>query len=393
MIRQVEGINFKTNCTRFGQNTAGKTPSFHGSYDKVITEKLHHAKALKFMKNLEWLKGEIGGILITALGTGLVAPIFIGFNPFVKAPKNATKEEKQDVKDTKMYTAMRQPISAVLAILFQASVLKYIDKGLDLVFNNPKIAKYARFNLDQQDINTKTYIQDKVRKEMAKDGIKKPSMFASKEKRKQYKETLNEKVKAIQEQQLEKVADKFQNSGKISAGERSLDFKTTADLVNKQIDEYIEVAKSLQKTAENQNQKDEITKKITELTETKIKDTKSANSETIQNTIKKIADKCNFKNSDEAAKSIFNGTDTFDSNLEKVTKKIYKDITKGYKKLIDNNYKSWNQLTKIGVGVLITLPITCTALNWIYPRFMEKFFPRLAGKKETAQTDKSGGDK
>ena len=48
------------------------------------------------MKSLEWLKGEIGGILITAFGTGLVAPIFIGFNPFVKAPKNATPEEKKE---------------------------------------------------------------------------------------------------------------------------------------------------------------------------------------------------------------------------------------------------------------------------------------------------------
>ena len=149
----------------------------------------------------------------------------------------------------------------------------------------------------------------------------------------------------------------------------------------------------MEKTAENQEQKDTIAKKITELTEAKIKDTKSANSETINKAIKEIAEKCRFNDKDTASKAIFEGTETFDSNLKKVTKKIYKDISKGYKKLIENNYKSWNQLTKIGVGVLITLPITCTALNWIYPRFMEKFFPKLAGKKETSQTEKSGGDK
>ena len=397
MIKSVDGINFKTNYSQTGRN-AGKFPSFNGGYDKAIIENLHHAKALKCMKNLEWLKGEIGGILITALGTGLVAPIFIGCNPFVKAPKNATKEEKQEVKDTKMYTAMRQPISAVLAILFQASVLKYIDKGLDFVFNNPEISKYTRLNIDHQELNTKTYIQSRVKKEMKANGNKKPSfikaLFSKKAKidRKTYKNTLDEKVKNIQEEQLQKVADSFQ-TGKINIGKRQLDFKTTADLVNKQIDEYIKAAKSLEKTAENQEQKDTIAKKITELTEAKIKDTKSANSETINKAIKEIAEKCRFNDKDTASKAIFEGTETFDSNLKKVTKKIYKDISKGYKKLIENNYKSWNQLTKIGVGVLITLPITCTALNWIYPRFMEKFFPKLAGKKETSQTEKSGGDK
>ncbi|MBQ3819601.1 hypothetical protein II810_04055, partial [bacterium] len=62
-----------------------------------------------------------------------------------------------------------------------------------------------------------------------------------------------------------------------------------------------------------------------------------------------------------------------------------------------NHYKSWNQFTKIGVGVLITLPITCTALNWVYPRFMELFFPKLAGVKKAQspqqQEQKVGGGK
>ena len=49
------------------------------------------------MKKLEWLKGEIGGIIITAIGTGTVAPIFIAFNPFARAPKNATPDEKKKI--------------------------------------------------------------------------------------------------------------------------------------------------------------------------------------------------------------------------------------------------------------------------------------------------------
>ncbi|MBQ3819571.1 hypothetical protein II810_03905, partial [bacterium] len=68
-------------------------PNFTGSpisYIAKITDNLAQAKTIRYMESLKWLKGEIGGILITAVGTGLVAPIFIGFNPFVKAPKDAT---------------------------------------------------------------------------------------------------------------------------------------------------------------------------------------------------------------------------------------------------------------------------------------------------------------
>ena len=39
------------------------------------------------------------------------------------------------------------------------------------------------------------------------------------------------------------------------------------------------------------------------------------------------------------------------------------------------------KIIKIAIGVLITLPITCNALNWIYPRFMEKFGPKWSGAK------------
>ena len=94
--------------------------------------------------------------------------------------------------------------------------------------------------------------------------------------------------------------------------------------------------------------------------------------------------------STETLKPILENTNTFDHNLEKLSNKIYKDVAKAYKKLVENNYKSWNQITKIGVGVFITLPITCTALNWVYPRFMEIFFPKLAGVKKAQTAEQAG---
>ncbi len=56
--------------------------------------------------------GEVQNQLINAFGTGLVAPLFIMYNPL------SDKDQ-----DTKTYTAMRQPISAILAIGTQAAIV------------------------------------------------------------------------------------------------------------------------------------------------------------------------------------------------------------------------------------------------------------------------------
>lgn len=494
LTKQNYTANWRANYQQ-NQKAQAAQPQFKGglSYSERIAESLPHAKTIKAMKSLEWLKGEIGGILITAFGTGLVAPIFIGFNPFVKAPKNATPEQKKENENTKLYTAMRQPISAALAIVFQASVQKYIDKGLDKVFNNPKISKYARTNLDQQELNTKTYIQSKVKKAMKKDGETKPSLIKSlfskkaKEQRKAYVENFNAKVENIQNEQIDNIARKFQETGKINIGERYLGWRSTSKLVNDQIDSYIQDARALQKTPEKiakyinraelltnneagirnvfgqiseQNVTGDVQKllakesnpdiktllqeilnkpedlrysrvqrtlqridciktmcggnftrdkyknalverngiladRIVELTGAKL-DTKTADQKAVKEAIEKIAQQCSFKDVEGSIqRSVLCDTDTFGKDLSKITKKVYKDITKGYKKLVENNYKSWNQFTKIGVGVFITLPITCTALNWVYPRFMDIFFPSLSGadEKKPEQAQKIGGNK
>lgn len=499
--------------------------------EKEMMNLLHHKKTIEIMKSFEWLRGEIGGILLTALGTGAVAPIFIGFNPFVHAPKNATPEQEEDVKNTKKYTAMRQPVSAALAILFQAGVQKYIDKGLDAVFNNPEISKYARLNIDQQVVNTDTYIKSNVKKEMNAQGLKKPSLISTwfnreaKAKREAYTKAFDSRVDAIKNEQLKKVADGIEKDNVIHIGERKLKHKTTAKLINKQIKSYIKDAEALKKnydqiafykdraqtlienedylrnifkdvptqevgnamknyvqimksvpvdevkkancekelnnlykevkksvqalldketnpkirtvlneimikpddlranriertlqriesiksickpyggfTPENYEQalhdrNTVLSKRIIELTEAQIKEPVNADEKAIERAIKKIKKACTFKKGDPILEPLLENTDTFGSKAEEISEKIYKDIAKAYKKLVDHNYKSWNQITKIGVGVFITLPITCTALNWVYPRFMELFFPKLAGvKKDKApeQVNAQGGEK
>lgn len=202
-----------------------------------ITDALPNKNSIKFMKKLEWLKGEIGGILITAIGTGLVAPFPIAYNPFVKAPKGATEEEKKDVENTKKYTAMRQPISAILAVLFQVSALKPIDKFLDVLFNNPEYSKHFSISNDQSLINSKSYIE-----KLAKNKIKEdqPSL-----KGKGYKELLESTKKQIENTQVNAVADQLRKNGKLMLGERTFDNKYLAELVNLQINDYIKDAYAL----------------------------------------------------------------------------------------------------------------------------------------------------
>lgn len=83
----------------------------------------------------EVTSGEVPNILINALGTGLVAPIFIKYNFLSKTDE-----------DTRTYSAWRQPVSAVLAVITQAGVTipfdKYIMKTANIGgFSNPMYNK------------------------------------------------------------------------------------------------------------------------------------------------------------------------------------------------------------------------------------------------------------
>jgi len=70
-------------------------------------------KSAKRMVKMHEGMGEIQNQFINAVGTGLVAPLFIKFNPL-----SDTDE------DTRTYTAWRQPVSAVLAVCTQCAIVK-----------------------------------------------------------------------------------------------------------------------------------------------------------------------------------------------------------------------------------------------------------------------------
>ncbi len=487
-------------------------PQFTGNYVKVaktgsdfILDLIPGKKAIEKMKKLDVLKGELGGILITALGTGLVAPIFIAYNPFVKAPKDATPEEKQEVENTKQYTAMRQPISAVLAALFQAGVLNPIDKCLDKWTNDPNYSKNVRVDLDQSALNKESYLKRIKAKEMRQEVKDGKASYSSK---KLFEEELARRVKQAQADQVSDLAEQLNKTGRIQIGQRFMEDKTVAEFINKQLDSYIKSAeklkvdasgidydelkvhmdklkkganidikefgidqsgigfyterarmimqneepirrlfdknvlpkgekeleaylKGLLNTSESSDMKlliqevldhtpsvresrcqrtieridkikracggeyspkaylqsmldrnSEVDRLIKSLEESRIQDASTIKSKGIMQVLDDIVKKCHFDVNNQKLSDVLDGSGVFQSDKKGLVKKVSEDIIKQYKKFIEKNYKGINQITKVAIGVGITLPITCTALNWVYPRLMELCFPKLAGIKK-----------
>ena len=95
-------------------------------YEADLVRRVEENKE-KFLKTQPWFvklsnyfsadkfQGDIANVIITGIGTGLVSPLMIRFNPL-------SKEDS----DTKTYAAWRQPISAVIAIATQVGITKKV---------------------------------------------------------------------------------------------------------------------------------------------------------------------------------------------------------------------------------------------------------------------------
>lgn len=123
------------NVSNYGNTPAMRQPdhnknrnvAFKGKYTQSdITAQLdkYMPGKIKFMKKLSDGLGEVQNTLINAIGTGLIAPVFIKYN-FL----SDTDE------DTRTYSAWRQPISAVLTVATQCAVVVPFNKAVAEMVN------------------------------------------------------------------------------------------------------------------------------------------------------------------------------------------------------------------------------------------------------------------
>ena len=118
-------------------------PAFNGTVASTAQKSLkvlaHEAKDASYPN---WLKklihlgnnnGEILNTVVTGIGTAFVAPIFIVWNPLAK-----------EDKETRLYSAWRQPISAVLAVATQIAINKKFNNWMD---KEASTGSFDRMNL------------------------------------------------------------------------------------------------------------------------------------------------------------------------------------------------------------------------------------------------------
>lgn len=153
-------------------NTVSQAPQFTGAVPhKEVVKELKNIipYSMKVISKLADSMGEVQNIVINSLGTGLVAPLFIKYNPLSKTDE-----------DTRTYSAWRQPLSAVLAVVTQAGMVAPFNTIIsDMAFSgdypeeynmsNLKDEKYIRKLIKKTEPNlTKKQLDLRVSEELAK---------------------------------------------------------------------------------------------------------------------------------------------------------------------------------------------------------------------------------
>ncbi len=171
--------------------------------------------SIKGMKKFSDNMGEVQNIIINALGTGLVAPIFIKWNPLSKTDE-----------DTRTYSAWRQPVSAVIAVLTQVGATIPFNRMVDRLANNGYYDEKYNKTLFQD----KSYIE-KITKRLYP--------FAS-------KEQIANMVQAKMKEQQTNLINMIKRDNIVMSRDNGETFKMSEDgyknLLNEVLDEHLESA-------------------------------------------------------------------------------------------------------------------------------------------------------
>ena len=329
--------------------------------------------------------GEILNTVVTAVGTSVVAPIFIAGNPF-------SKEDKE----TKWYSAMRQPISAVIALVVQLWVnnvfndwmaksastgrlgeiydlqampkAKYLSKIIEL--EHPEYsAKEVRAEVVRRQTVAERRIVGDYRQKMKDKKIDIHELVS--------KDALDDAQKKITEEIKEKYKDELKGKSPKSAKEfinSKLDPKKIEERAIANIEKSIEAeAKSKFKVRELASKFPTLDDAIKHIT------TASPASETEKKLFDNVLERLEtIKYFEETHKmKPFSSVKDLGATYDKVLHNV--KVKRLVKAKVSDASKAFSKLNKwAGIFVsLVTLPFSCGALNWAYPRVMEKIMPKL----------------
>ena len=405
-------------------------------------------------------RGEHLNNLITAFGTACVAPFFIRYNP-------VSREDK----DSKAYSAWRQPISAVITLAGQLTVINAYNKMLnrhaatagvvdiDLSAKPPEsvLKKQAKLDYKKYCIDClEKGVEHKPRKEWISNRIielqdeafyaklremrSNPNIEVSYEKIIRPKELSKEKDKilktvlidnGINQQDAESFKDyaDFVKRGKNLCKTKNLNFDIICDSVSfKAHDNVIQrIIDSVESETKVKHAVSEVhSEMLKQLAESKVKIMKNVTTQNLSS--EPILTEIN-RQIEEASKSIFDETlkrlkneidiiaekaDSAKTEAELIKEHVYQKLLKQgsicnvknhgvtydevkrsvmLKKMLSThinfaevNLKNFKDKSGMLVALAV-LPITCTILNWAYPKIMKKCFPRLSGIKEAKKAE------
>ena len=416
------------------QNSVQTKPSFRGKgLDPEIWNHItqNNGRVSRFFNYVGEHQGEALNIIVTAVGTAIICPLFIAFNPF----------SKEDAK-TKEYSAWRQPISAAIALVTQLTITKWFNdwitmqasikekKGTKGLFTRADLSAcpherylkriirlehpyYDKKQIDaevkQRQIKTEKSEVARMRiamkdqpieyKELiCQDYIEEAKKNFFNEFKTQNKEEIEKKFgKSIDEiwsLKLNKHLEKMLDEKAKAAG------KDTQTLLNEAAEKLVEKDVTLETVVKKtirflKDKKANVDKAIATCTPEQIlqiireqgleeKFPDGINAENLAQDIKDKLDhikqyECEQKMND--FKSVKNLGSTYDEILHNVKiKRFVKSRTSDAKRV----FKTMN--TQMGLVVtLATLPFTCGFLNWCYPRIMEKIMPEMSAKKKQVE--------
>ncbi len=450
----IEKVKYRINNPAQLQAKEQKAPNFNGRikapsvpYNVNIAEEIKPfmPSAVKGMKKISDNIGETQNIIINALGTGLVAPIFIKWNPLSKTDE-----------DTRTYSAWRQPVSAIITVATQVGVTipfnRMIDRRANSGFYDTKynktlfqdkdyIAKIVKQQYPHASKNVRNMIvaeriqeqKNTLLRMIKEDNVimhtdtGKPLALTDEKFRALLNKVLDDKLeyengelKKCQETTIAKkiVRGEYYRTHSEEARQIFTDIKDRLDKTTEpnSVKKYIKKLKQTHKGGDpeliaifndildrNGNNKPEM--KIAmqdklssilrdldwyapmeskEALETAVKEFETRTRINPINSAIELLTQCKEMVKDKKKVGLIeNFIDTTvrnDTSHRLFKFKFSDEIAKELQKQVKNNIKAHKQISGMIVSFLM-LPVSCTMLNWSYPRFMDAVFPNLSNKK------------